>query len=202
MSTKSSATTPSSRCAPGLRISRKPSSCGSVVGSDTRPPLFGTVVRRSATTRLADRLGNASRLGYPRRVSAVEPADRHRAAVRAPQRGADPHHHRRARPVRRARCRRDVAADDRRHDRRHEGRGLPPVQDQGRDRRRRRRGRARARSSRRSTRPKPNATARAPARCSLTRSSTSRCSAAAWRARSSTIPSSSASSRSTSRSGS
>ena len=101
--------------------------------------------RRSVAARLADRLvpAIADRLA----VGADEHhrgSSRHRIDCdrRAAISAAQPRvRRRRARPVRRARRERHVAADDRRRDRRDEGRRLPPVQDQGADRAGGRRGR-------------------------------------------------------------
>src|SRR5262249_33026964 len=66
ISTKSSATTSSSRWAPGLRIARNSSNCGSVVGSVTVLAPCGALADRLGT--VADRLGGDNHR-YPRAMS-------------------------------------------------------------------------------------------------------------------------------------
>ena len=111
--TKSSATTPSSRCAPGLRISRNSSSCGS---SGFRHG------RSSSRRRLADRPVQRSRSASATTPRTLVPWPRRRPCRSSPYSAAQrAHHRRRARSLRRERSRRDVAADDRRRDRRDEG---------------------------------------------------------------------------------
>src|SRR5262245_39935900 len=110
ISTKSSATTSSSRCAPGLRIARNSSNFGSV------PVLAPVVALADWLGTVADRLAGDNHRYPPSNVGVV-------------QLGAEAHRQCGARLVRRARRRRNIVADDRGLPRRDEGRHLSPVQD-------------------------------------------------------------------------
>ena len=111
----------------------------SVIGSPSPRKIVATTRLVSETSRSASQVNSRSAsLGvWTRQPSAMA------VLVHHAQPRADAHPRCRAAADRRARCRRDLAADDRRRHRGHESRRLSPVQDQGADRHRAHRARTR-----------------------------------------------------------